>query len=253
MELNLTFERFLTLMNWDRETVLNERKAYKARGIPVKSVNAVSDKLKSEFPKLFGVTWDEVKENIDQRNWKKNIKRFWKGDDVDFALKASPAKRKRKSANDSLNESLLMNFEESTSLDDVDELSKLRAENTILRETCQAMQDLFVKKRKQSPRSRNSGGSNACYSNQMKSMAISLLAQGESSMSVYRTLKTMTLTIPELLEAPNEVVGIPCHQTLSRWRDQIPMLNTIQTNAFIQNGSRFVLGELIVVSFRYIY
>ena len=253
MELILTFDRFLTLMNWERETVLNEWKTYKARGIPEQSVLAVSDKLKSDFRRLFGVDLEEVKENVDHRNWKKNIKRFWKGQDVNFALKASPAKRKRVSANDSLNESFLMNFGESTSLDDVDELSKLRAENAILRQKCNAMQDLFVKKRKTTPRSRNSGGSTLCYSNKMKSMAISLLAQGESSMSVYRTLKTMTLMIPELLEADNEVVGIPCHQTLSRWRDQIPILNAIQTKSFIENGDRFVLGRLLKVSFRYNY
>ena len=250
--MKLSFDRFLVLMGREKEIVLAEARKHATRGVADSLVMEASATLKSEFRRLFGVDYEEAKENIDGKNWKANIKKLWKGKDVDFASNKS-GKRKRRSINDSLNESFLMSFEESASLDDVDELSKLRAENAILRQKCNAMQDLFVKKRKKNPRSRNSGGSTLCYSNQMKSMAISLLAQGESSMSVYRTLKTMTLMIPELLEADNEVVGIPCHQTLSRWRDQIPILNAIQTKCFIENGDRFVLGKPLEVSFRYNY
>ena len=249
----MTFDRFLELMNVERETVLKEAKFNKKRGTPEYRIKQASEKLKGEFHRLFGVDYEDLKENIDEKSWKRNIEKLWNGKDVNFGSSASPTKRKRKSANDSLNESFLMNFEESASLDNVDELTKLRAENEILRQKCQMMQEIFVKKRKKNPRSRNSGGSTLCYSNKMKSMAISLLAQGESSMSVYRTLKTMTLIIPELLDAENEVVGIPCHQTLSRWRDQIPILNAIQTKSFIESGNRFVLGKLFGVRFRYNY
>ena len=54
MELIVTFERFLALMNWERETVMSEWKTYKARGIPEKRVTAVSDQLKKECNRLFG-------------------------------------------------------------------------------------------------------------------------------------------------------------------------------------------------------
>ena len=95
-----------------------------------KRVKEASEKLKNEFNRLFGADWEELKENIDQRNWKQNVRQFWKGNDVNFGLKVvCPEKRKRKSANDSLNESFLLGFEESTSLDDVEEVVRLRAEN----------------------------------------------------------------------------------------------------------------------------
>ena len=246
MELIVTFDRFIALMNWNREDVLKEGKARQARGVSDKRVKEASEKLKNEFNRLFGADWEELKENIDQRNWKQNVRQFWKGNDVNFGLKVvCPEKRKRKSANDSLNESFLLGFEESTSLDDVEEVVRLRAENQILHQQVDAMQELFIKKRVPTPRSRNSGGSTLCYSGKMKAMAISLLAQGESSMSVHRILKTMTLITPELLENDG-VCGIPCHKTLSNWRDKIPLLNMVQAKQFIAGSDHFVLGMRLV-------
>ena len=176
------------------------------------------------------------------------MQELWRGKDVCLSNGARPAKRKRKSANDSLNESFLANFEESASLDDVEEVDRLRAENVILRKNCNAMQEVFVKKRVKTPRSRNSGGSVLTYSNKMRALAISLLAQGESAASVHRVLKTMTIITPELLESTDGVVGIPCPQTLSLWRDTIPGLNDVQTRLFIESSDKFVIGK-----FRYIY
>ena len=248
MELKVSFERFLELMNLKREIVLQEADKHKKRGIPKSRVDQASEKIKKNFHKLFGVNYDDVKENIDKKNWRRNIKDLWQGKDVCLSDGASPAKRKRRSANDSLNESFLANFEESASLDNIDEVDRLRAENVILRKNCNAMQEVFVKKRVKTPRSRNSGGSVLTYSNKMRALAISLLAQGESAASVHRVLKTMTIITPELLESTDGVVGIPCPQTLSLWRDTIPGLNDVQTRLFIESSDKFVIGK-----FRYIY
>ena len=83
------------------------------------------------------------------------------------------------------------------------------------------------------------------YSNKMRAMAISLLAQGESASSVHRVLKTMTVITPELLESTDGVVGIPSPQTLSLWRDTIPGLNDVQSKLFIEGSDRFVIGKLV--------
>ena len=244
MELNLTFDRFLGLMNLEKETVLREADKHKKQGIPKYRVTQASEVLKKEFHRVFGVDYEEVKENIEMNHWNRKIQDLWKGKDVNFAVSgAGLTKRKRKSANDSLNESFLANFEESASLDNVDEVDRLRAENSILRKNLNAVQELFVKKRVKTPRSRNSGGSVLTYSNKMRAMAISLLAQGESAASVHRVLKTMTVITPELLESTDGVVGIPCPQTLSLWRDTIPGLNDVQTKLFIENSDRFVIGK----------
>lgn len=248
MELNLTFDRFLGLMNLERETVLQEADKHK---VPKYRVTQASEVLNKEFHRLFGVDYEEVKENIDMRHWNRKIQDLWKGKDVNFSVSgAGLTKRKRKSVNDSLNESFLANFEESASLDDVDELDRLRAENVILRKNCNAMQEVFVKKRVKTPRSRNSGGSVLTYSNKMRALAISLLAQGESAASVHRVLKTMTIITPELLESTDGVVGIPCPQTLSLWRDTIPGLNDVQTRLFIEGSDKFTIGKLCYISNR---
>ena len=245
MEFKLSFDRFAVLMNLERETVLQQAELLINRSVPKARINQASGKLKKEFRHLFGVDYEEVKENIDLKSWNRNIQNLWKGKDVDFSSSGSGlAKRKRRSANDSLNESFLANFEESASLDNVDEVVRLRAENAILRKNCKAMQELFVKKRVKTPRSRNSGGSVLTYSNKMRALSISLLAQGESASFVHRVLKTMTVITPELLESADGVVGIPCSQTLSLWRDTIPGLNDVQSKLFIEASDRFVIGKL---------
>ena len=66
----------------------------------------------------------------------------------------------------------------------------------------------------------------------------------ESAASVHRVLKTMTIITPELLESTDGVVGIPCPQTLSLWRDTIPGLNDVQTRLFIESSDKFTIGKL---------
>jgi len=122
MDLKISFERFLVLMNLERKTVLEYAEKVKNRGISKSRVDQASEKIKREFHRLFGVNYDDVKENIDQKNWRHNMQELWRGKDVCLSNGSCPAKRKRKSANDSLNESFLANFEESASLDKVDEL-----------------------------------------------------------------------------------------------------------------------------------
>ena len=241
--MKLTFEQFLVIVNRERDDVLEEARVRKSRGLPAHRIREASEKLKKEFHRVFGVQFSEVKENIDERNWNRNITDLLKGRDVNLANSSGQIKRKRKSANESLNESFLMNFEESASLEQVDELTRLRAENLILRQQVEAMQEVFVKKRVRTPKSRNSGGSVLTYSNKMRALAISLLAEGESAASVHKVLKTMTVITPELLESSEGVVGIPCQQTLSLWRNSLPGLNDVQTELFIESSQKLVLGK----------
>ena len=53
--------------NLEREIVLQEADEHKKRGIPKRRVDQASEKIKRDFHKLFGVKYDEVKENIDTR------------------------------------------------------------------------------------------------------------------------------------------------------------------------------------------
>ena len=242
MDLNLTFDRFVERMKWNKETVLKELEGHQNRGPAKWRITAASAQVKKEFYRFFGVELKEVKENIDNRSWKRNITELCKGRDVNFAASgSSPTKRSRKSLNSSLNESFLENFDQSTTVDEVDELTRLQAENAMLREKLMSCQSLFVKQRVATPNSRNGGGSVLKYSAKTRALSISLLSQGETAVGVHRMLKTMVLITPELLEG-GENVGIPCPMTLSRWREAIPGLNSLQSASFIENSEKFVLG-----------
>ena len=120
-------------------------------------------------------------------------------------------------------------------------MSRLRAENELLRTKLESCQGLFVKTRVATPNSRHGGGSVLQYSAKTRALAISLLSQGETAVDVHRMLKTMVLITPELLDG-GENVGIPCPMTLSRWREAIPGLNSLQSASFIENSEKFVLG-----------
>ena len=242
MELKLAFDRFVQFMNWDKEAVLHEAYYHKKRGPATWRITAADAKLKNEFGKLFGFDFEEIKENIDLLHWKRNVKSLCAGKDVNLgSVGSSPVKRKRRSLNESLNESLLASFEESATVDDSDEITRLRAENKMLRNKLKSCQEIFVKEKVATPRSRNGGGSVLQYSVKTRALAISLLSQGETAVGVHRMLKTMALITPELLEGGDNV-GIPCVMTLSRWRDAIPGLNSLQSISFIENDEKFVLG-----------
>ena len=193
--------------------------------------------LKSNFKKIFGSSYEENIENIDQKHWTQNLKQLLSGKDVDLGVKTG-AKRARKSMNESLNESFLESFEQTSmeSLDDVDELRRVKAENEILKDRLKAQQELFTKVRVGTS-SRNNGGSVLKYGKRVKAYAISLLAAGESCQSVHRSLKCLSMVCLEFLEVEDgSVTSIPCRRTLDTWREQIPSLNNLQCSGGFSNS-----------------
>ena len=157
------------------------------------------------------------------------MKLLLKGNDVELGVQ-SGAKRVRRSLNESLNESFLENFnqaalDEHDSLDNVDPIIRLKAVNQVMGDKLASVQDLFKKSRVPTPSSRHGGGSVLKFGRKVKAFAISLMCQGESSMSILRSLRTLAMVCPEVLENGDGSVGnIPCRKTLDIWRSQIPEL-----------------------------
>ena len=113
MELNLNLEKFAKLVKSTKQEILAKAAKYGKRGVPVSRVDEGSCAVKASFYRLFGIEWSEVKENVDERNWRRNIADLYQGkESVDFCIAGvSPSKRARRSLNDSLNESLLAGFD----------------------------------------------------------------------------------------------------------------------------------------------
>ena len=203
--------------------------------------------VKSNFTKLFGSSFDDNTENIDIKNWNTKMKMLLKGKDVELGVQ-SGAKRSRRSLNQSLNESFLENFNgaalnEPDSLDNVDPIIRLQAVNEVQGEKLASIQDLFKKSRVATPTSRHGGGSVLKFGKKVKAYAISLMCQGESSMSIWRSLRTLAMICPEVLENSDGSVGsVPCRQTLDIWRSQIPALNTIHCQQFIESDNEFIVA-----------
>ena len=249
MSLALSFVDFCSLMDLRSESVLNDAKKYKKnnrKSISDKKFNETSTKLKASFKRLFGVTYEDAKENIDLKNWRHNIDILYKGHDVNFG-KVTVAKRKRKSLNDSLNDSFLCGFEAAN----VSEIEPVVDYEQKYREMCavvelkdrkiESMQGIFRKTRVPT-NSRRGGGSVLEFSNETKAFAIGCMAQGESACSVRRMLEQMVVISPELIQVENGIGGIPSLTTLNRWRDLIPGLNQIQCQAFIDSSERIIIG-----------
>ena len=246
MSLALSFVDFCNLMSVRSESVLSVAKKNKGRPISDKKFNEASAKLKESFKRLFGVSYEDAKENIDWKSWRQNIDFLYKGHDVNFG-KVTVAKRKRKSQNDSLNESLLLsmegaNVEESEPVVDYQKtIRELTAVVEIQKRKIESMQGVFRKTRV-STNSRNGGGSVLEFSSETKAFAIGCMAQGESACSVRRMLEQMVVISPELIQVENGIGGIPSLTTLNRWRDLIPGLNQIQCQSFIDSSERIIIG-----------
>ena len=116
--------------------------------------------VKSNFTKVFGSSFEENTENLDLKHWDRNMKFLLKGNDVQLGVQ-SGSKRVRRSLNESLNESFLESFNQAglNSLDDVDEVVRLRAMNKVQGRKLAGVQDLFKKTRIRTPTARNGGGS----------------------------------------------------------------------------------------------
>ena len=196
---------------------------------------------------MFGSSFADNCENIDQKHWNQNLIKLLNGKDSSFGIPTG-AKRQRKSLNQSLNESFLENFNgaalnEPDSLDNIDPLIRLQAINEIQGKKLASITDLFKKSRVATPASRHGGGSVLKFGKKVKAYAISLMCQGESSMSIWRSLRTLAMICPEVLENADGSVGsIPSRQTLDYWRSQIPALNTIHCKQFIESDDEFVLA-----------
>ena len=200
--------------------------------------------VKSNFTKLFGSSFEDNTENLDLKHWNIKLKSLLKGNDVELGVQ-SGSKRVRRSLNESLNESFLESFNQAglSSLDEVEEVVRLRAMNDVQGRKLASMQDLFKKSRIRTPNSRHGGGSVLAFGKRMKAYSISMLCQGESSTSVFRSLKTLSLICPEILENEDGSFGsIPCRQTLDLWRSQIPALNEVHCHQFIETDEQFVIA-----------
>ena len=175
------------------------------------------------------------------------MKTLLKGNDVQLGVQ-SGVKRVRRSLNESLNESFLENFnqaalEKQDSLDSVDPIVRLQAINEVQGRKLASIQDLFKKSRVPTPSSRHGGGSVLKFGRKVKAFAINLMCQGESSMSVWRSLRTLAMICPEVLENDDGSIGnVPCRKTLDIWRSQIPVLNTIHCKQFIEDDDSFALA-----------
>ena len=195
---------------------------------------------------MFGSSFADNCENIDQKHWNQNLIKLLNGKDSSFGIPTG-AKRPRKSLNQSLNESFLENFNDAAlnepdSLDNVDPMIRLQAVNKVLAKLA-SVQDLFKKSRVATPTSRHGGGSVLKFGKKVKAYAISLMCQGESSMSIWRSLRTLAMICPEVLENADGSVGsVPCRQTLDIWRSQIPALNTIHCQQFIESDNEFIVA-----------
>ena len=246
MSFSLSFVDFCETMCIRSESVLSDLKLHKNRKLSNKKFNEASEKLKKSFKRLFGVSFEEAKENIDTKSWRQNIEYLYKGHNVNLG-KVTVAKRKRKSQNDSLNESFLSGFEAAN----VSEIEPVVDYEKKYREMCavveikdrkiESMQGIFRKTRVPT-NSRRGGGSVLEFSNETKAFAIGCMAQGESAVSVRRMLEQMVVISPELIQVENGIGGIPSLTTLNRWRDLIPGLNQIQCQAFIDSSERIIIG-----------
>ena len=247
MSLALSFVDFCSLMGLRSESVLSNAKKYKNRPISDKKFNEASTKLEESFKRLFGVSYEDAKENIDSRSWRRNIDLLYQGHDVDFGTK-NVVKRKRKSQNDSLNESFLLGFEAANMeesepvVDHQKTIRELTAVVEIQKRQIESMQGVFKKVRVPTPGSRNSGGSVLEFSTKTKAFAIGSMALGESACSVRRMMEQLVIVSPELIEVDEGVGAIPCITTLNSWRNLIPGLNQIQSQAFIDSSQRISIG-----------
>ena len=106
----------------------------------------------------------------------------------------------------------------------------------------ESMQSIFKKVRVPTPGSRNSGGSVLEFSPKTKALAIGSMALGESACSVRRMMEQLVVVSPELMEVDEGVGAIPCIATLNNWRNLIPGLNQIQSQAYIDSSERIVIG-----------
>ena len=247
MSLALSFVDFCSLMGLRSESVLRDLKKHKSRSISDKKFNETSRKLKESFKSLFGFSYEEVQENIDLKTWRRNIEFLFQGHDVNFG-KATVAKRKRKSQNDSLNESFLLGFEATNveeSVPVVDYQQKCRELTAVVeiqKRKLDSCQGVFKKIRVPTPGSRNSGGSVFEFSTKTKAFAIGSMALGESACSVRRIMEQLVMVSPELIEVDEGIGAIPSIATLNNWRNLIPGLNQLQSQAFIDSSQRVVIG-----------
>ena len=247
MSFSLSFDDFCGAIGIRSESVLSVLDFNKNRKLSNKKFDETSVKLKKSFKRLFGVTFEEAKENIDMKCWRRNIEDLYKGQNVDLG-KASVAKRKRKSKNDSLNESFLLGFaaanveESEPVVDHQKTIRELTAVVEIQKRQIESMQGVFKKVRVPTPGSRNSGGSVFEFSTKTKAFAIGSMALGESACSVRRMMEQLVIVSPELIEVDEGVGAIPCITTLNSWRNLIPGLNQIQSQAFIDSSRRISIG-----------
>ena len=198
MSFDLSFVDFCSVVGLESESVLTDIQTHGKRKLTKNSYQDLSSKLKESFNRLFGVTFEDAKENIDHRSWKRNIDQLNNGYDVTLGC-VSGAKRKRKSFNSSLNESLLADFEsasvEPSEISPVDELKRLRALVEIQQRKIESMQSVFRKTRVPTPNARNGGGSVEEYSQEAKAFAIGSMALGESATSVRRMMEQLVLVV----------------------------------------------------------
>ena len=104
----LSFTEFAKLMGKSEHNMKRNRN----REHSDSQINVAIEKLKENFVGLYGISFEDAKENLDLNHLKRNVRRLMKCEDVQ--LGRSGAKRKRKSLNESLNESFLGNFENAT-------------------------------------------------------------------------------------------------------------------------------------------
>ena len=249
MSFELSFERFCELMSVDPVSVKIEHIRHK---VPKTKVDAGVKMVKDNFQRLFGFDYTEVKENIDTNHFKVKIEKLWRGKaSVCFGkIEPSGNKRKRKSLNESLSESFLGNFENTTvsENDSESELAQLR--KLVKRQAAiiemqdrkiKSLQGVFTKSRVPTPKSRNSGGSVLEFSEKAKSFALGCLSMGIASSSIRDMMQQMAMVSPECLELDDGVGAIPSRQTLDTWRNMIPGLNRLQCQSFIDSATKIAI------------
>ena len=203
---------------------------------------------------LFGVDFEGIEEFVDQKNRIGNIRKLLQGKDSFLGLTDAPAAKRRKSLDCSQssnmdvsmksipeecqdNESRLMIENEELRIQLGEANSKIKQLETELRASKEEIQ--IFKKQKYTGYNGRGGGCISEYRQEVRVAAISVLAEGETSVGITRAWEALATFVPQLL---GDGGAVPNRKTLDRIRDDISHFNALQRDQFVQQA------EFIVIS-----
>ena len=203
---------------------------------------------------MFGVDFNTIEEFIDRKSRHRNIKKLLQGKDSCLGFEDAPAAKRRKSLDSSQTSNMDVSMSSIPELYRDDE-SKLLAENEELRvqlgqANCRIKQleaelraskeeiQIF-KKRRYTGYNGRGGGAIDEYKHEVRVAAISVLAEGETSVGINRSWEALATFVPQLL---GDGGVVPNRKTLDRIRDDMGHFNALQRDQFVQAAEFLVFS-----------